>query len=226
MGHRIAALVVGLGIVAATALAAATPVTPPPGAWIDPPSGPEFSWTLPANEQSDALFIADKPDTTAAGMFPQGNLVRAHSFTNGETTWSPSAPLYAGHYWWLVSSHDRSTSKRYYGAPSDFTVGFSFEMDRASIRRSLSHHWLRITLHWKGNMHAVKFRVGLFLGRRTIWARHGVRRNHVIGSPDSVSFTWHRPRAVKQGTVVTLREEIFVPVTGPAAGDGFRVRAP
>ena len=137
MGYRIAALVGVLGVVAATALAAATPVTPPPGASI---TTPVFSWTLPANEQSAALYIANKPDTTAAGMFVAGNLVRAHSFTNGETTWSPSAPLYAGHYWWLVSSRDRNTSELYYSAPRDFRIELSFEFDRRPDRRSRSHH--------------------------------------------------------------------------------------
>ena len=197
MGYRIAAAVGSLGIVAATALAATTPVTPPPGAFIDPPSRPVFSWTVPANEQSDGLFIANSPDTTAAAMFPEGNLVRAPSFANGETTWSSSAPLYAGHYWWLVSSHDRNTAQRLYSAPRDFRIGLSFEFDRAEVRRSLSQHWLSLTPHWKGNMRAVRVKVSLLLRGRIIWARSGLRRNH-IGSRGSVSFTWHRPASIEQ----------------------------
>jgi hypothetical protein len=222
MGYRLAALVGVLGIVAATALAAATPVMPPPGAYI---KTPVFSWTLPANEQSDALYIADKPDTTAAGMFAEGNVVRAHSFTNDETTWSPIAPLYAGRYWWLVSSRDRNTSELYHSAPSDFTLELSFEFDRAKVRRSLSQHWLRLTPHWSGNMRAVRFKLSILRGGRTIWARRGLMRNH-IGSRGSVSFTWHRPHTVKQGTVLTLREGISVPGTTAGAGDFFSVRAP
>jgi hypothetical protein len=148
MGYRIAALVGVLGIGAVRALAAATPVTPPPGAYL---ATPVFSWTLPANEQSDTLYIADKPETKA-GMFV--HLVRSHSFTNDETTWSPSSPLYAGHYWWLVSSRDRKTSELVYSAPRDFTIKLSFELDQLPVHRSVSHHWLRISLRWKGNMHA------------------------------------------------------------------------
>ena len=222
MGYRLAALVGVLGIVAATALAAPTPVMPPPGAYI---KTPVFSWTLPANEQSDALYIADKPDTTAAGMFAEGNVVRAHSFTNDETTWSPIAPLYAGRYWWLVSSRDRNTSELYHSAPSDFTLELSFEFDRAKVRRSLSQHWLRLTPHWSGNMRAVRFKLSILRHGRIIWARRGLMRNH-IGSRGSVSFTWHRPHTVKQGTVLTLREGISVPGTSAGAGDFFSVRAP
>src|SRR5262245_14728206 len=220
-----AAVVGGLGIVAATAFAAATPVTPPPGAFVDPPSRPVFSWTLPANEQSDALSIAGKPDTTRAGTFVAANVVRAHSFTNGEMTWSPSAPLYAGRYWWLVSSHDRTTSKRYNSAPQEFSIGLSFEFDRSTVRRSLSEHWLRLTPHWKGNMHAVKVKVSLLRHGRIIWTRSGLRRNH-LGSYGSMSFTWHRPRSIVQGSVLNVREGFTVPGEAAGAGDGFRVRAP
>ena len=227
MDYRIAAVVGGggLGIVAATALAAATPVMPPPGAFIDPPSRPVFSWTLPANEQSDALFIANSPDTTAVGMFPERNLVRAHSFADDETTWSPSAPLYAGHYWWLVSSHDRNTAQRFYSAARDFTMGLSFEFDRATVRRSLSQHWLRLTPHWRGNMRAVRVKVSLLLRERIIWAHSGLRKNH-IGARGSVSFTWHRPDSIKQGSVLHVREGFSVPGATAGGGDGFRVRAP
>src|SRR5256885_1552885 len=57
LAYRIAVLLGTSAIAAAAALAAATPVTPPPGALISP-SRLVFSWTLPANEQSEALYIA------------------------------------------------------------------------------------------------------------------------------------------------------------------------
>ena len=156
---------------------------------------------------------------------PEENVVRAHSFTNDETTWSPIAPLYAGHYWWLVSSRDRNTSELRYSAPSDFTIELSFELDELPVHKSLSHHWLRISLRWKGNMHAVRFKLSLLRHGQIIWARRGLRRNH-IGSPGSVSFTWHRPHGVKQGSVLTVREGISAPGTTAGAGGFFRVRAP
>jgi len=224
MGYRIAALVGALGIVAAAAFAAATPVTPRPGAFIDPPSSPAFSWTLPADEQSDGLFIADKPDTTAEGTFPQGNLVRAHSFTNGETDWSPAAPLYAGHYWWLVSSHDRSMPERY-SLPSDFWIRLSFEFDAGKVRRSQTRHWLRIILRWRGNMHALRLRASLLLHGRVVWAAWRLRENR-IGSLGSTTFIWHRPRGIEQGTRLTLREGMSVPGSSAEAGALYGVRAP
>ena len=184
-----------------------------------------FSWTLPANEESEALYVADEPDTTAAGMFVEGNVVRAHSFTNDEMTWSPTAPLYAGRHWWLVSSRDRNTSELHYSAPRDFRIELSFEFDRAKVRRSLSQHWLRLTPHWRGNMRTVRVKLSLLLRGRIIWTRRGLRRNH-IGSRGSVSFTWRRRHGVKQGSVLTLREGFSVPGTTAGGGDFFSVRAP
>ena len=54
MPYRFAVLVAVAGILTGAAFGAATPVTPAPGAAIRT-SHPVFSWTLPANEQSDAL---------------------------------------------------------------------------------------------------------------------------------------------------------------------------
>jgi hypothetical protein len=166
------------------------PLTPPPGAYIESP--PYFTWTLPSNERSDALYIATKPATTAAGLFVKANLERAHSFAGSETSWSPIAPLYAGRHWWLVSSSDPKTSRRYQSAPREFTLAVSCEFDRSQVRRSLSQHWLRLTPHWSGNMRTVRIKVSLLLNSRIIWTRTKLTRNR-LGSTGSLSFTWHRP---------------------------------
>jgi hypothetical protein len=223
MGYRIAALVGALGIGLATALAAAMPLTPPPGAYIESP--PYFTWTLPSNERSDALYIATKPATTAAGLFVKANLERAHSFAGSETSWSPIAPLYAGRHWWLVSSSDPKTSRRYQSAPREFTLAVSCEFDRSQVRRSLSQHWLRLTPHWSGNMRTVRIKVSLLLNSRIIWTRTKLTRNR-LGSTGSLSFTWHRPDTIKQGTVMHVREGFSVPGSSAGGGDGFRVKAP
>jgi len=224
-GYRFAALVGVFGAIAATALATPAPVTPQPGAVIDPPASPVFTWTVPVDEQSDALFVADKPDTTTGGGFPERNVVRAHSFANGETTWSPSAPLYAGRYWWVVASHSSYTSQRYFSPPRDFRIGLTFEFDRSQVRRSLSQHWLRLTPHWQGNMRAVRVKASLLLRGRIIWTRSALRTNR-IGSRGSITFTWHRPASIRQGTVLHVREGLSVPGSSAGGGDGFSVKAP
>ena len=48
------------------AYAAATPITPPPGAVVTT-SHPVVTWTVPGNEQADDVFIANKPDVTPEG---------------------------------------------------------------------------------------------------------------------------------------------------------------
>jgi hypothetical protein len=95
MFYRVAAFVAAAGVLTAAAFAAATPVTPPPGAVVTT-SHPVFMWTLPSNEQSDALYIAAKPDTTPGGKFYDENVVDAGFFFSNERQWSPTSPLYAG----------------------------------------------------------------------------------------------------------------------------------
>lgn len=119
----------------------------------------------------------------------------------------------------------RNTSELHYRAPNDFTIQLSFEFDRRPDHRSRSHHWLRITVRWEGNMHSVRFKLSLLHRGRVIWTRSGLRRNY-IGSPGSVSFTWHRPRGIEQGSVLHVREGFSVPGASAGAGVGYGVRAP
>lgn len=74
-------------------------------------------------------------------------------------------------------------------------------------------------------MRVVRVKVSLLLRGRIIWARSGLRRNH-IGSRGSVSFTWHRPNSIERGSVLHVLEGFSVPGATAGAGDGFRVRAP
>lgn len=111
------ALVAVAGIVAGAAFAAATPITPPPGAVVTT-AHPQFNWTVPSNEQSDAIFIANKPDVTPEGKFYDENIVDGEVFTTAVNEWSPSSPLYAGRYWWNLWSHDVTTFANLYSARS------------------------------------------------------------------------------------------------------------
>lgn len=157
--HRFAAVVAGTGLIVGAAWAAATPVTPSQGASVET-SHPVFTWPLPSNEVSDGIYIASKPDRTPEGRFFDENVVDTGFFSNNEQRWSPSSPLYAGHYWWLVASHDRNTLQSFYSVPRDFTIENSL-VSWIKIRRSLSRHWLAVTIRWRGNMHALNVKVSL-----------------------------------------------------------------
>jgi hypothetical protein len=97
MVFRLAVVVVAAGVVAATGLASATHVSPPPGAVVAS-SHPLFTWTLPPNERSQALYIANSPDRTPEGKFFDENVVDVGLFTNDEHQYSPTSPLSAGQY--------------------------------------------------------------------------------------------------------------------------------
>jgi hypothetical protein len=73
MRYRLAALVAVAGIATGAALAVATPVTPQPGAVVTT-SHPLSTWTLPSNEQSSAIYIANNPAVTPEGRFYDENV--------------------------------------------------------------------------------------------------------------------------------------------------------
>lgn len=222
MGYRAAALVVVAGIATGAALAAATPVTPPPGAVVTT-SHPLFTWTLPANEQSDVLYIANKPDTTPEGKFYDENVVDLGIFTNNERQWSPTTPLYAGAYWWLVWSHDASTFQSYYSAPSAFTVAPSLTLLPVKARRYLGLHWLYFTVRWRANLHGLTVKVKLIRRGKIVWGRTESETNF-IESPGSTTFTWFRPRRIRQGARLTLRVSVLA--AGANKSRVLVVRAP
>ncbi len=201
-----------MGILTGTAFAAATPVTPSPGAVVTT-SHPVFTWTLPANEQSDALYIADKPDTTPEGKFYDENVVDVGIFLNDERQWSPSSPRYAGAYWWLVWSHDANTFRSYYSAPAAFTIPAALTLLPVKTHRYLNLHWLDVTVRWTANVHGLIAKVRLLRRARTLWARSESEDN-LIGSPGSTTFTWHRPRRIRQGTRLTLKVSLIAPNQG------------
>ena len=74
-------------------------------------------------------------------------------------------------------------------------------------------------------MRTVRIKVSLLLNSRIIWTRTKLTRNR-LGSTGSLSFTWHRPDTIKQGTVMHVREGFSVPGSSAGGGDGFRVKAP
>jgi hypothetical protein len=222
--YRFAAIVASAGLIAGAALAAATPVTPSQGA-TGATSHPVFAWTLPSNEASDGVYIASKPDQTPEGKFFDENIVDAGFFLNNEQQWSPSSPLYAGHYWWLVWSNDRDTFQSYYSAPLDFTIPGSLTMLPVKIHPYRSLHWLDVGVRWRANVHGLTVKVRLLRKGRIIWSRTS-NENNLIGSPGSRTFTWQRPRRMKPGTPLTLRAGITARGTTAGAGLFFAVSAP
>jgi hypothetical protein len=198
------ASLVGAAIFAAATLAAATPVTPPPGATVAT-AHPHFTWTLPPNEQSEAIVIAAKPDVTPEGKFYDRNFVDGANVGADVREWSPrpSRPLYAGHYWWNVSSTDRQTLARHYSVPADFTIPVTLRLYRLIPRRfSLPRRRLWVDVIASANVKRALLRARLLLGRRIVWkSAHRVDGNVIPGAYD---FYWYPRRAVKQGTRLRL----------------------
>jgi hypothetical protein len=196
-------VLVGLAAVFVTgALAAATPITPPPGATLTTPHV-HFSWTLPANERTQAIFFASKADVGPDGHF------RAKNMTYGEVLgdvheWT--ALIYAGHSWWQIYSSDRSTQEVFYSAPVDFTVPLVLGLAGVKTKPHRSRHALKIVVHWTANVERPLVRASILRRGKVVWTAREAKRNPL--GKGSTSFSWYRPRKIKQGTRLTIRASI------------------
>jgi hypothetical protein len=208
---RLAWVVIGLLISwAGSAFAAPQLIAPAPGAVVRS-AHPLFSWSLPANERSEAIYIASKPDTTPEGRFFSENVVDLDFFlsTQDPRQWSPTRALYAGRYWWLVSSMDSATYQTFHSAPSDFTVPAEARVVGLRIRRYRFLRNLDFEVFWRTNVERPSVSVSLATTRgRLLWAARRIGFN-LIGSPGSSSFSWYAPRRLRAGTrlrfVATIR---------------------
>jgi hypothetical protein len=220
--RRPLAAVVGAGVLAGGALAAATPVSPGPGAVVSS-SRPTFSWSLPANEKSQGIFVASSPDLAPEGKFLDENVVDSAQFANDERQWSSSNPLYARQYWWQVWSTDRSTAASFYSAPTGFTIPVSLNLFPVKTVRSTFLHLLAVRVRWTANTHALTVRARVLKGRKVVWQQTQPQINK-IGFPYSTSFGWYRPRRMKRGTRLNL--EVTLRAQGVRRARVLVVRAP
>jgi hypothetical protein len=164
------------------AAGAATPLSPAPGAVVES-SHPVFSWSLPPNEEPDAIYVADAPQTTVEGRFFDENVVDLDVFFANETSWSPSTPLPAGTYWWNVRTHDTDTFASFYSTPVSFTIPARVRIQSIRIRRYLFLDLLDITVRYTANTEEARVAVRLRRGSKTVWRKAELGEFVSIGTP-------------------------------------------
>jgi hypothetical protein len=191
-------------ISAASTQATAQPVSPAPGAvvrsWY-----PLFTWNLPANERSQAIYLAKKPDTTPDGSFYSENVVQAGTFYHGDPRqWTAAGGLYASRYWWLVVSYDLSTNQTYRSSPIDFTIPANARILGLRTRRHHNIRHLTIEARWRSNVRdpVVQAWLSTRSGRRVWSARR--REHNVLGSDQTTTFDLKMPKRLKAGTRLRL----------------------
>lgn len=207
----------------AVALAVATPVTPSRGALVGS-ARPVFSWTLPPNERSDAIFVASRPETTPDGRFPDANLADASYFTrDGVLRYSPARRFYAGRYWWLVESSDLTSYRVSYSAPVDFRIPARTSLLGVKFTHRLPGR-LSIDVRWTTNTRQLVVRERVSLGKKRLFG--GVERRTLppIGGVRHTLFEFTTPKSVKPGTL--LRLEATVAGVGHAETATRYFRAP
>ncbi len=215
------AALAGLAVSGSAALAAATPLTPAPGATVTS-AHPHFTWTLPTGESSQGLYIARKPDVTPEGRFYDQAIVQTGVVVAADREWTPSQPLFAGSYWWNVWSSN-SSSFAVFSTPAAFTIPISLTLLGVMTKRYSSVHALDLDVRWTANVPQLLVRLRLLRGRKIVWKASTTADNR-IGAPGSARFGWKRPTRLKRGTQLKLLASISS--GGVKRARAFVVRAP
>jgi hypothetical protein len=184
---------------AAASLAfAATPVTPQGGATTS--SHPVFTWTLAPDEESDAVHVANRPETTPAGEFHSENVVMTGAVDDATvTTWSPTEALFAGRYWWNVETRDADFMPAF-SSVSEFTVAPEIRLSAARLSRSRVLRQITVDLRWVTNVREVTLELRLLRKGRAVGIVRRQAETLLSQEEDRGSLQWRAPRTVRTGT--------------------------
>jgi hypothetical protein len=212
------------GVFALTAWGTATPTSPAPGAVLHT-SHPVFTWTLPAGESSESIYIASKPDTTPEGKFHDENVVESDFwFSTDPREWSPTSPLYAGRRWWIIGARNNQTYETSFSTPREFTIAPTAKIVSVSVRRYSFLRNLDFTVRWRSNARRPVVTASIStLGGIRRWSARSVEYGSV-GEVGSSLFSWYASRRVRKGSLVRFRATVLS--QGASATVTRKLRAP
>lgn len=194
-------------MVVSSAVGAATPISPAPKARTN--SHPTFSWTLPAGETTEAIYISKSRLVTPQGEFYTENTEESDFFISDIRTWAPTRALFAGEHWWNIKSRNPDYLESY-SLPSPFTVIGEVRIDRA---RFVVYRFLReinIDVRWTTNAREVVVEARFYRGRRQVGRTFARTDSYSAMSRQSELLDWSPPRRLKPKTRLT----VVVRVTG------------
>lgn len=188
MSRRVAAVVAaGVVLVLFATVASAAPrlLAPSDGSKVRS-SLPVFHWTLPAGELAREIFVARLPRTGPDGGFPARNVVATDTLADDDERWVPKRPLWAGTYWWLVTSRVDSDSDlgTRHSAVSGFTIPISLEVLRISAPNRRV-----ITVRWRGNVRRVAITLRVSSRGDLVWTSVESATSTAPGRPVATRFT-------------------------------------
>jgi hypothetical protein len=194
-------------LVVGSAVGAATPISPAPDARTN--SHPTFSWTLPADEQTDAIYISKSPLVTPQGEFYRENVEESDFFLSDIRTWAPTTALFAGPHWWNVRSRDSEYTESF-SAPSRFTVNGEVRINRVRFNVYRFLRQINIEVRWTGNPREVVVGARFYRGRRQVGRTFTRTDSHTAMVEHSELLEWSPGRRVRPRT----RLSILIQVTG------------
>jgi hypothetical protein len=197
----IPALVAALAC-ASLAAASASPVTPARGAKV-PTSTPTFTWTVPEGETTTDVYVSSSRRTAPNGAPLTARVVDSQTFSNGELTWTPTRPLFAGAYWWSVKTRT-ADAKTLYSPPRAFSVRATGRITSLRLTRYTSRHHLFISAKWRSNSKTSALVLRVKRGGRVVWTQRLPKTSLAVDTEEFGLTTWIRPASIAQGTRMTL----------------------
>ena len=182
------------------AAAAPRPLAPSDGATVKT-SYPVFRWSLPPGESALEITVASLPPTDATGGLLERKVVANEALEPGAETWRPPRPLWAGSYWWSVTSLEATGAATARSPVASFTIPNSLQVIRVSVP---SRRVVRV--RWRSNVRQVSISVRMTSGGRRLWS------------------TVRRARTPEPGRAVASRFTIPSRYARSVAGASFTVR--
>jgi hypothetical protein len=189
------------GLALAPAAGAVTAVSP-----IDNAAAaihPLLMWSLAPGETTDDVVIANNPATTPSGEFLDEHRVTGDVFFDGTVRWSPTSPLMAGTYWWIVSADDASfnTIRTH---PAQFHIDPVLTHGHFTISKFRFLRQLDVDVFWTTNAPSVLTTVRVSRNGKTIWKRSRRTKTFAPMLEDQTSFSWTNRHKVRKGRKVRV----------------------
>jgi hypothetical protein len=194
-----------IGLVAPTsALAGAVLDSPTNGAThtYSPLTPLTLSWHLDNHSTTQNVILstgsARGPSGALADVFDSGGA--------GQTSWRPTAPMWAGKYWWQVETSDVGAA--HFSTLQYFTEATVLNYSKWRVYHDRRSHRLALALTYTTNYPRVKITLQLFNAKMKRLVKPIVRYDTPVGPNKNTSprnINWLPARTVKKGTRVNIR---------------------
>jgi hypothetical protein len=183
-------------------------------------SHPVLAWSLAPGETTGSVTISDNPARTPDGSFFDEHVVDFAAPVDTATSWSPTAALFSGRYWWSVQTYD-AASNSVRTSPASFVVEPTLTRARWGWTRYPYLHEMDFAARWTTNAESVVVTFKVTRNGKTLFKRSRREPTYVaLTETTSNTLSWHNHR-VKRGRRV--RVSVTLSISGHRVAQSSRL---